>query len=57
MRFNPSALAALFSEPPADRLDIAIGAILEAQGRHDCTVSTADVRIAMLRLEELLSRL
>lgn len=54
MRFAPSAIAALFREPPADRLDIAVEAILEARERHDCTVSSADVRVAVLRLEVLL---
>ena len=52
--FSAEARAALFNEPPADRLDIAFEAIVEAIRRHSLTVSAADVRIALLRFERLL---
>jgi hypothetical protein len=56
MRFSPSATIALFREPPADRLDIAAAAVLEAVSRQSMTVSAADVRMALLRFEASLGR-
>ena len=53
MQFSSEARVALFNEPPADRLDIAVGAILEAMQRRSLTVSAADVRIALMRFEQL----
>ena len=52
MQFSMRARIALFEEPPADRLDIAAGAIVEAIHRRSITVSAAVVRIALLRFEQ-----
>jgi hypothetical protein len=56
MRFSANAQASLFNQQPADRLDIALGAIEEALQRHESEVSAADVRIALMRFEIALMR-
>jgi hypothetical protein len=52
--FTRSAKLALWQEEPADRLDVATGAIEEAARRGESVVLREYVRIASLRFERML---